>query len=150
MKNQSVSFEWKEDWSFWAHCQARVTATPQKHHAENHMATVGLLVAFQRWIDLKNVEKLSLAACCLCIQCFVECHTMSWHNKTHKAQQNKGNDNVIKDFVECIQWKKIVRGDTDDCAVKNADETNAHFSPFFECATADRGSRIVAVPQANG
>ena len=121
----------------------------KERRAENQVVTVGLLVAFWRRIDPENVEKLSAAACRLCIQRFMEHHNMSWRKKTHKAQVNKGSDCVIKDFVEYIRWKKIMLGITDDRAIANADETNVYFSPSFERTIADRGSRTVAILQPN-
>ena len=74
---------------------------------------------------------------------------MSWHKKTHKAQVNCNDTNVIKDFVEYIIWKKEMLGIADHKAVVNADETNVHFSPSFERTITDGGSRTVAILQPN-
>ena len=140
-----MSFEWQEDWSFWAHCQAGVAGAPQgacRQSGDICWAFGGFLETNQP----QNVEKLSLTACLLCIQCFMEQNEMSWCKKTHEAQLNKGNGSVIKKFVQHIQWKKIMLGITDDKTIANADK-NAHFSPSFEHAIADRGSRTIAIPQ---
>ena len=96
------------------------------------VVTIGILVAYWRGIDEENVDKISPSARRFRMQRFMERNGLSWRKKTHKAQQNRRDVTVIKDFVEYVLWKKQMLGITDDRAIVNADETNVYFSPSFE------------------
>ena len=112
---------------------------------ENQVVTVGLLVDFQKKIDADVADDLPPTACQSRMTQFMDCHALSQCKKAHKAQVNRRDTNIVKDFVDCILLKKEMLGNANDCAVVNADETNFFFSPSFERTVTERGTCAVAV-----
>lgn len=114
----------------------------------NKVVNVRLLL--KKWRELQPgvSQGLTPKACSMRMYRFMHRHGLSIRRRTHKAQENRADQNVIDDFVAYIKWKKLVMGITNDDAVANFDETNVYFAPTFDTTIEERGSRTVSIQSA--
>ena len=80
---------------------------------------------------------------------FMRQHGCVIQKKTHTDQKKNTPQHEMDDFVKCIEFKRQLLGIADDSAIVNTDETIMHFSLEFQCAVAEKGSKMVYVAEPN-